>query len=268
MLLKLSWKVPALSPPVEQLLHVTHLYPYGEIGGRVDPVPSGYFRASNSLARERGLVTANNPSGGADPSGSPSDGGVFLVVLHSDMAVMVPSSGRDLEKIGKKEREGDLGSGKAGFIISRANRTWPLHEFCKYPLGPAHRDGTGGLSHREAGWQHLRHINSSDQFAMDLQRLKANLAPRLFAWRHIPVIGFCFAPSSSRWTPGRCASAFRWAGAPATTWAACISGRFATGADLVEAPGHGEGRARRKKVHFAFRRCRGVLKRPERGRAV
>jgi len=26
---------------------------------------------------------------------------------------------------------------------------------------------------------------------MDLQRLKANLALRLFAWRYIPVIGFC-----------------------------------------------------------------------------
>ncbi len=32
---------------------------------------------------------------------------------------------------------------------------------------------------------------------MDLQRLKANLALRLFAWRYIPVIGFC-APSSKR----------------------------------------------------------------------
>ncbi|GAA0444752.1 hypothetical protein GCM10009412_19400 [Aeromonas salmonicida subsp. achromogenes] len=26
---------------------------------------------------------------------------------------------------------------------------------------------------------------------MDLQRFKANLALRLFAWRYIPVIGFC-----------------------------------------------------------------------------
>ena len=34
-------------------------------------------------------------------------------------------------------------------------------------------------------------------------------------------------------------------------------GALATGADLVGAPGHGEGRARRKKVHFAFKDVQG-----------
>ncbi len=60
---------------------------------------------------------------------------------------------------------------------------------------------------------------------MDLQRFKANLALRLFAWRYIPVIGFC-APIIEEMNAKRCAFAFPLDGVPATTWAACILARW------------------------------------------
>jgi len=81
---------------------------------------------------------------------------------------------------------------------------------------------------------------------MDLQRLKANLALRLFAWRYIPVIG----PLGWR-TRNHLGSMY--------------FGALATGADLVGGLLVMEkGRARRKKVHFAFKDVQGeFLKRPE-----
>ncbi len=99
---------------------------------------------------------------------------------------------------------------------------------------------------------------------MDLQRLKANLALRLFAWRYIPVIGFC-APVIEEMSAKALRIRIPLGWRTRNHLGSMYFGALATGADLVGGLLVMEkGRQRRKKVHFAFKDVQGeFLKRPE-----
>jgi acyl-coenzyme A thioesterase PaaI-like protein len=99
---------------------------------------------------------------------------------------------------------------------------------------------------------------------MDLQRLKANLGLRLFAWRYIPLIGFCgpvIEQMDERALRIRMPLGWR----TRNHLGSMYFGALTTGADLVGGLLVMEkGRARGKKVHFAFKDVQGdFLKRPE-----
>ena len=99
---------------------------------------------------------------------------------------------------------------------------------------------------------------------MDLQRFKANMALRLFAWRYIPVIGFC-APVIEEMNAKALRIRIPLGWRTRNHLGSMYFGALATGADLVGGLLVMEkGRARRKKVHFAFKDVQGeFLKRPE-----
>lgn len=99
---------------------------------------------------------------------------------------------------------------------------------------------------------------------MDLQRFKANLALRLFAWRYIPVIGFC-APVIERMDAKALRIRIPLGWRTRNHLGSMYFGALATGADLVGGLLVMEkGRTRGKKVHFAFKDVQGeFLKRPE-----
>jgi acyl-coenzyme A thioesterase PaaI-like protein len=99
---------------------------------------------------------------------------------------------------------------------------------------------------------------------MDLQRLKANLGLRLFAWRYIPLIGFC-GPVIERMDERALRIRMPLGWRTRNHLGSMYFGALATGADLVGGLLVMEkGRARGKKVHFAFKDVQGdFLKRPE-----
>lgn len=92
---------------------------------------------------------------------------------------------------------------------------------------------------------------------MDMQRFKANLALRLFAWRYIPVIGFC-APVIEEMNAKALRIRIPLGWRTRNHLGSMYFGALATGADLVGGLLVMEkGRARRKKVHFAFKDVQG-----------
>ncbi len=104
---------------------------------------------------------------------------------------------------------------------------------------------------------------------MDLQRFKANLALRLFAWRYIPVIGFC-APIIEEMNAKALRIRIPLGWRTRNHLGSMYFGALATGADLVGGLLVMEkGRQRRKKVHFAFKDVQGgVFETPGGGCAV
>lgn len=99
---------------------------------------------------------------------------------------------------------------------------------------------------------------------MDLQRLKANLSLRLFVWRYIPLIGFC-APIIESLSPQALAVRIPLGWRTRNHLGSMYFGALATGADLAGGLLVMEkGRARRRKVHFAFKSVTGeFLRRPQ-----